>query len=379
MGAVVDRMPGGGSGSSRRSWWLLWARCPGVGWVSLRRLEARWGSLQQAWSAPVEELAALPGWGPRRAHQVEMYRRRCGTDALASVPDGSPALLPGDPAFPPALGQLQRPPLALFWRGRGSLWPLLRQRQAVAVVGTRRPSPHGLAMARMLGAALAQAGWPVVSGLAEGIDGSVHAGCLAQGGRPVAVLGTPIDRVYPRHHGSLQRQVAAQGLLISEQFPGAEVKPGNFAARNRLQVTLARAVVVVECPLRSGALHSAALAWEQGVPLWAVPADAGKASALGSNRLLASWASPLIDPADLVRQLGPAPLSVGSPNLGCVPVAGDPAGRDPVLLAAVGQGASLEQLCQQLGEPAAALSSRLLALELAGELRAAPGLCWQPA
>ncbi|MFO7628529.1 MAG: DNA-processing protein DprA [Prochlorococcaceae cyanobacterium] len=366
-------------GCTRRRWWLLWARCPGVGWRSIHRLEEGFGGLPAAWSAPVEQLAALLGWGRQRAAQVERYRQRCGCDPLASLLEGPAVLLPGDPALPPQLRQLQRPPLALFWRGQGSLWPLLRRRQAVAVVGTRRPSPHGLAMARAIGAALARAGWPVVSGLAEGIDGAVHGGCLAQAGRPVAVLGTPIDRVYPRHHGPLQQQVASQGILISEQFPGAEVRPGHFAARNRLQVALAQAVVVVECPLRSGALHSAAIAWEQGVPLWAVPADAGKASALGSNRLLASWATPLIDPADLVRQLGPGPLQPVAAPGGDAPAARAPGRRDQELLAAVGQGASLEQLCLQLGEPAAALSTRLLALELAGELRATPGLCWQPA
>jgi DNA processing protein len=234
-------------------------------------------------------------------------------------------------------------------------------------------------MARALGAALARAGWPVVSGLAEGIDGAVHAGCLAERGRPVAVLGTPLERVYPRHHGPLQQQVAEQGLLLSEQFAGAAVKPGHFAARNRLQVGLARAVVVVECPLRSGALHSAALAWEQGLPLWSVPADAGKASALGSNRLLANWASPLLDPADLVRQLGPGPFHASRAHQAPPASPGMPQGRDPVLLAAVGQGASLEQLCQQLGESPAVLAERLLALELAGELRNMPGSCWRAA
>jgi DNA processing protein len=125
-------------------------------------------------------------------------------------------------------------------------------------------------MARALGLALAQAGWPVVSGLAEGIDGAVHGGCLAGDGAPVGVLGTPLERVYPQHHGHLQRAVGLRGLLLSEQPPGAQVHRGNFAGRNRLLVALAAAVVVVECPPDSGALHSAAYAWEQGLPLWVV-------------------------------------------------------------------------------------------------------------
>jgi DNA processing protein len=245
-------------------------------------------------------------------------------------------------------------------------------------------------MAEAIGAALAQAGWPVVSGLAEGIDGAAHRGCLARGGRPVAVLGTPIERVYPRHHEELQRQVGQRGLLLSEWPAGGAVQPGHFAARNRLQVALARAVVVVECPESSGALHSARLAWDQGLPIWVVPADAGKRSAMGSNRLLTGMASALIDPRDLIRQLGPGPLATATPLATAVPQAtaipltaaaeagfGNAAG-DPELLAAVGSGATMEQLSLELDQSAAALASRLLALELSGSLRAMPGLRWQP-
>jgi DNA processing protein len=285
-------------------------------------------------------------------------------------------LLPADPAFPSGLLALERPPLRLHWQGCGGLWPLLRRRQAIAVVGTRRPSLHGLGMAEAIGAALAQAGWPVVSGLAEGIDGAVHRGCLARGGKPVAVLGTPLERVYPRHHRELQNEVAAEGLLVSELPAGTAVQAGHFAVRNRLQVGLAQAVVVVECPLRSGALHSAALAMKQELPLWVVPADAGKASAAGSNRLLAQDATVLLEPADLIRQLGPGPLAPADP-----PAPSGVAGlqaADPGLLTAIGHGASLEQLCLVLEQPAASLAPRLLALELQGLVRAEPGLCWRP-
>jgi DNA processing protein len=246
----------------------------------------------------------------------------------------------------------------------------------VAVVGTRRPSLHGLTMARQLGQALAEAGWPVVSGLAEGIDGAVHEGCLQAGGAPVAVLGTPLDRVYPRHHEPLQRRVERQGLLVSEQPPGTPVRPGHFAERNRLQVALAAALVVVECPARSGALHSAERAWREGLPLWVVPGDAGKASALGSNRLLARGAAPLLEPADWIAQLGPGPLrrrSAGVPPAGSAP----PAPQD-ALVRAVGAGASLEQLCLRLEQPAERLLPELVRLEVEGVLRAEPGLCWRP-
>jgi DNA processing protein len=165
-------------------------------------------------------------------------------------------------------------------------------------------------------------------------------------------------------------------LLVSEQGPGASVKAGHFAARNRLQVALASGVVLVECPIKSGALLSAELAWREQLPLWVVPADAGKASAAGSNRLLAQGRSLLLDPADLIRQLGPGPLAAPGSAMAVAHRRIAALGPDPELLVAVGQGASLEQLCLALDQPAAALAPRLLQLELAGELRAEPGLCW---
>ncbi|MFM7313606.1 MAG: DNA-processing protein DprA, partial [Cyanobium sp.] len=298
-GAPALRLPAqGGAGPSlaaapvreQRLWCLLWCGCPGVGVVRLRQLARFCGGLAEAWGLPPEVLAQRTGWPPSLLADVQAYRRRWGADPLDRLArqcnGGRGILLPCDRPWPPALQELSRPPLRLHWRGRGSLWPLLARRQAIAVVGTRHPSEHGLLMARRLGAHLAASGWPVVSGLAEGIDAAAHQSCLGAGGSPVAVLGTPLQRVYPRHHHALQARVGRQGLLMSEWPAGAPVRPGHFASRNRLLVALAAAVVVGECPPESGALHSAELAWQQGLPLWAVPGDAARRSALGSNRLL---------------------------------------------------------------------------------------------
>ncbi len=369
----------------RRLWWLLWSGCPGIGWQRLEALQAGYGSLERAWAAPPAELQARLGLGSAAGARIEAYRQHWGDEPIPSPIDGptrrrlavSRTLVPPDSGFPEAARALERPPLRLHWQGNGSLWRPLRRRQAIAVVGTRRPSPHGLSIARALGAALAEAGWPVVSGLAEGIDAAVHQGCLGRGGRPVAVLGTHLGRVYPRHHGTLQAEVARAGLLVSEQEPGTAVRPGHFAQRNRLQVALAQALVVVECPVNSGALHSAELAWRQSLPLWVVPGDAGKPSALGSNRLLAGGASVLLDPADLIRSLGPGPLARrrGAPRPDGTPTA---VPGTHGLLEALGAGASLEQLCSRLGQGPSQVTRELLGLELSGQIRAEPGLWWRP-
>ena len=361
-----------------RQWWLLWSGIPGLGVGGLCQLWEAFGSLEAAWSAPIDALAAQEGIGPVRLAAIEAQRRRLGPDPLAALPAGGRVLLPGDAALPAAFKTLARPPLLLHWRGRGALWSPLRRALAVALVGTRRPSSHGLVMAEAIGAALARSGWPVVSGLAEGIDGAAHRGCLQAGGAPVGVLGTALDRVYPSHHRQLQQQVASQGLLLSEQPPGSRVSAGHFAARNRLQVALACAVVLVECPERSGALQAAQLAWDRGLRLWAVPADASRRSAVGSNRWLGKGATPLLEPADLLAALGPGPLAPpAAAGPGCLSLVTTQADR--ALLAAVGGGSSLEQLSRRLGQAGSQLMPQLLALEVAGLLRAEPGLCWRPA
>lgn len=373
----------------KRLWRLVWSGCPGIGWQRLERLEAMFGSLELAWLASEAELShALGGHtrlSPRELEGIHRYRSEHGELPIHQPPNQSQRrqwappglLLPDDDAFPPALLELERPPLQLFWRGRGSLWPALWESQAVAVVGTRRPSRHGSTMARMIGRALAEAGWPVVSGLAEGIDAAAHQGCLEAGGQPVGVLGTPLNRVYPRHHTELQGAVAERGLLISELAEGTPGRAGHFALRNRLQVGLAQAVVLVECPLASGALHSAQLAWELGLPVWVVPADAARVSAAGSNRWLSQGGTPLLSPTDLINSLGAGPLRPRSQEQD-TPAHATLLQREAALLGALGAGASLDQLCDRLRINPGSLSERLLRLELAGVLRSEPGLWWRP-
>jgi DNA processing protein len=366
-----------------RLWWLLWCHCPGVGPQRLAELVATFETLEAAWQAPPSSLGPLCQWSDRLLQGIEAYRRSWEANPLPQAAKrwhgGRGVLVPGDRRWPAKMNQAQPPPAALYWSGRGSLWQHLSERRAVAVVGTRRPSRHGLNVSRHIGAVLAQAGWPVVSGLAAGIDGAVHEGCLQAGGVPIGVLGTPLGRIYPRHHAALQASVGQQGLLVSELSPEAPVSKGSFALRNRLQVALACALILVECPVGSGALHSAELAWGESLPLWVVPADTDRVSAEGSNSFLARGATPLTRPEDLLRLLGPGPLKP--------PGAGPDALRHPSaspsrptqqLLKALGRGASLEELCQALHTTSQDLLPHLLELEACGTLMAEPGLYWRP-
>ena len=318
----------------------------------------------QLWGWPIERLARVLAWPLHCWRAIDRYRREQGAEPNLDVP--ACALLPGDPAWPSFLDGMDSPPSGLYVEGERSLLQNLNAREAVAVVGTRSASDHGLAMAEELGRALAQAGWPVLSGLAEGIDAAAHRGCLARNGAPIAVLGTPLDRVYPAHHRALQEQVGARGLLVSTTRTGSRVHPGHFAARNRWLVAFAKALVVVECPQRSGALISARWASQMNCPLWVVPGDARRWSCRGSNALLRDHATALIHPEDLLRCLGDGPMRSQESR-----------GKSQQLMEAIGAGASLDELALRLNRSPAELAPQLLDLECQGELLCESGLHWR--
>jgi DNA processing protein len=152
-----------------------------------------------------------------------------------------------------------------------------------------------------------------------------------------------------------------------------------------LQVALAAALVVVECPERSGALLSAELAWKHELPIWVVPADAGKTSAIGSNRLLVQGATPLLTPADLIASIGKGPLKTASRTPASTPLASCRAlgsatsmeSKRQALLGALGSGSNLQQLSLDLGWSGQDITASLLELELAGLVLAQPGLRWR--
>ena len=336
------------------------------------------GGWPELWHWPLERFRLEFSWSESVLASVEAYRSTCDDARPIEVP--AQVLLPCDSLWPNQFARLERPPLSLQWEGEACLLPWLASQQAVAVVGTRRPSPHGLRMAERIGGLLAHAGWPVVSGLAEGIDAAAHRGCLRSGGCPVAVLGTPLHRVYPPEHRALQRAVSQSGLLVTELRRETRVQRSSFALRNRLLVALTRAVVVVECPISSGALLSAAMAERLGVPVWVVPGDALRDSARGSNALLRSGAHALLDPQDLLDALGPGPAKA----LCSSPVAPGTTAKSPSIgglqkqvLQLVDAGSTLEEMTHGLKLDSQVVAAELLRLELDGLILAQPGLRWR--
>lgn len=212
---------------------------------------------------------------------------------------GVSAVARGDDGYPPHLARLPDAPPILFARGS------VPSRPGVAVVGTRRCTAYGREVAFAYGEALAQAAVPVVSGLARGVDGAAHRGTVAGGGKGVGVLGSGIDVLYPPEHDELaEALVAGGGALVSEYPPGTPPEGWRFPPRNRIVAGMAAAVVVVEAPTRGGALITVGEALDQGIPVLAVPGDVDRETSRGCNLLIRDGAIPVLEPDDLLAELG---------------------------------------------------------------------------
>lgn len=214
---------------------------------------------------------------------------------------GVRVLLPRDPDFPGVLLHDPLPPPVLF--SRGDLGLLAGRR--VAIVGTRNATAAGRDAARTLGFGLASNGVHVVSGLARGIDGHAHRGVLAAEGegRPIGIVASGLDVVYPREHRDLWEATANCGLLLSEAPPGMPPEAHRFPLRNRIVAALSEVVVVVESRETGGSLITTSLAIERNVPVMAVPGSMNQRSAAGTNQLLAEGATPVTGVDDVLTAL----------------------------------------------------------------------------
>ena len=213
----------------------------------------------------------------------------------------------GDPRYPAVLRRIYDPPPLLFARGRVELLSSL----CIGVVGTRRPTPYGVAAAERLSADLARAGLTIVSGMARGVDTVAHRATLAAEGNTIAVLGCGVDIVYPSENRKLAAEIATKGLIISEFPMGATAFPQNFPIRNRIVSGLGCGLLVVEGAQYSGSSITARLAIDQGRDVFAVPGNITSKMSWGPNllikqgaKLVQDWNDVVVDlPADAQRRL----------------------------------------------------------------------------
>lgn len=276
---------------------------PGIGGKLRRMLLDRFGSPEGVFAAHPREIAAVGRIGPKLAASIpELVASGIAESTLDICRrEGVAVLIEGEEGYPPLLSRIDDPPGVLFVRG--DLRPC--DSLAVAVVGSRHPSPYGKRIAWQLASGLARAGFTVVSGLARGIDAAAHRGALDAGGRTIAVLGTGVLVVYPPEHAELADEVIAHGAVVSEAPPLAEPHAGAFPPRNRIVSGLALGSVVVEAAARSGALITARLAGEQGREVFAVPGQVDCRMARGCHRLIRDGAKLVESVDDILEELGP--------------------------------------------------------------------------
>lgn len=289
--------------------------------------------------------------------------RRAEDQALRCAAEGVSIVALCDPAYPPALLQIHDPPPVLFVRGALETFHSPLQ---VALVGTRGASPQGRALARRMARDLGAAGCGIVSGLARGIDTCAHEGALAASSPTLAVLGSGLDRVYPGENMDLALRVARTGALVSEFPLGTQPRPHNFPRRNRIIAGLVPVVVVVEAPLRSGALVTARLALDCGREVLAVPGHPSHASFAGTNALIRDGATLVRDAADVAEVLG-CRIPEQRPRTD----ASSPCPVRQVLTSGVPFG--VEEIAERTRLPPPEILSRLAGLELRGEVSRLPG------
>ena len=379
--------------------WLRLALTSGVGSDAARRLLAAFGEpdaiLGQTESALRQVVSAQQA---RALREVPPGWREL-TDATwhwlqtPSEPDAGRAVVTlGDTDYPNALLNIPDPPLMLYAMGRTSALSALQIEPTVAMVGSRNPTPQGQINAREFARSLAASGLTIISGLALGVDGAAHEGALlggsAQTVATIAVVGTGLDRVYPRQHRALAHQIAQHGLILSEYPLGTPPLAPNFPRRNRLISGLSQATLVVEAALPSGSLITAKQALEQGRDVMAIPGSIHSAQSKGCHLLIKQGAKLVESAQDVLEELrlpdplGQVPLALDSANdrngQPERPTAPDHNSPETQLLGAMGHDpVSLDALQARCGWPTARLQSQLLELELMGQVGRLPGGLFQ--
>ena len=359
--------------------WLRLLLTRGVGNEAARRLLAAFGSPEAIFEQPAAALQAVVG---ERLSLALQQPPKNGTPPRSGSRPGwrhRPITTWSSSATPRS-----RPPC---WRSQtphscSMCWVIcaaLGHPQKLAVVGSRNPTPQGQANARQFATAMGEAGLCIVSGLALGVDGAAHEGALEAGAPTLAVVGTGLDRVYPKRHLDLAHRIAAQGgALISEYPLGTPPLPAHFPQRNRIIAGLAQGTLVVEAAVQSGSLITARLAAEQGREVFAIPGSIHAPQSNGCHALIRQGAKLVESAQDILEDLqwdsGPVRRSADRPP---TTKATSPPEESSLLTALGHDPVSLDALQARTGLPTPDLQAQLLELELDGHIARLPGGLFQ--
>ena len=281
-------------------YWLALKLAPGVGTRLAARLVETFGHPREIFRTSPTELEAK-GIPPLVAQNLGSGAafEAAAEEAARVAQLGYELVSFLDPRHPPALKEIFEPPILLYARGDVGLL----SQACLAIVGSRKPTPYGNAVAERLAADLASRGLVIVSGMARGLDSAAHRGALSADGKTIAVLGCGMDLCYPSENKKLKAEIEQKGVVISEFLLGTFAAPQNFPIRNRIISGLSLGVMVVEAAQYSGSLITARLAMEQNREVYAVPGNVTNKNSWGPNTLIKQGAELVQDWKDVIEEL----------------------------------------------------------------------------
>ncbi|MGI6576321.1 MAG: DNA-processing protein DprA [bacterium] len=346
-------------------WWGL-SLVPGIGCRRFYQLLERYGSAKTVWEASLTELkVVLP---VSVAEDLVKFRNNFDpVILLRKLTQRDIKLITLlDQEYPKNLQLIVDPPPVLYIYGHLQT----DDNMAMAVVGSRRASPYGLAMAERFGRELAELGFTVVSGMARGVDSSAHRGCLNGGGRTIAVLGSGLDNIYPPENRKLAEKIAKQGAVITEFPLGSPPEAGHFPIRNRIISGLSLGVLVVEAAATSGSLITVDWALEQGREVFAVPGNINSSHSIGTNNLIKQGAR-LVEKATEIAEELRLPIEHTRSNAS---IAADLTAEELQILKLFAERhLHIDEIIRHTGMAAQQVIAILLMLELKGFIQQLPG------
>ncbi len=395
--------------------WLRLTLAEGIGNIAARKLLAAFGLPDAVFEQTPTALQYFVSQAQAQALKITPPELAALTQATLDWLSGTQRdgiersiVTLADPLYPRSLLALDDPPLVLYVTGNHTVFAQMACKEIandLAIVGSRNPTPQGEANAHSFAKSFAQAGMHVVSGLALGVDGAAHRGALdayeaspSTAGSTVAVVGTGLDRVYPKQHYELAHRIATHGIILSEFPIGTPPVAANFPRRNRIISALTQGTLVVEAAVRSGSLITARLAAEQGKDVFAIPGSIHSTLSKGCHLLIKQGAKLVESAQDVLEELQypvtaplvtarPLPKRTKKPSTAAhideassdsSPHAAAHAAPDHALIEALGHDpVSLDALIARTGMDAASLQAHLFELEMASQVTRLPGGLYQ--
>lgn len=342
-------------------------RISGIGPKRTQALQYNLDDLGSVFSRPAQQLESwgLPSYIARAITKFDL--KYVEQDYNWEANDNHHIITWDDDIYPPLLKEIETPPPVLY--AKGNIKCL--NHDCLAIVGSRKPSIHGKEHAWRFAYELSKTGMTIVSGLALGIDGQAHLGCLANQGHTIAVMATGIDTVYPLRHQQLAKDIEKNGLIISEFPLKTPPQARHFPQRNRIISGLAFSTLVIEAALKSGSLITARYALEQNRDVLAIPGSINNPMTKGCHFLLQQGAKLVTSVQDVIEELdlstGPSQKNVKQPQIRLA--------RNQVnLVKCLGfEVADVDCLCQRSGLGLDIVMSELASLEIMGLIKSVPG------